>query len=196
VDVERPARASAGSCTWGGGGDAREILLEREARGDVARADDEVERVRERLVEVALRDDDVVRAELLDVLYLVLGRRERGDLGAERIREQDGVVALRTSSVFSSRSNRWREEEDARKRVLTRPPMPMMPTFLPGPVPLRMSGEKTVRPAQSMLAASSDAMPSGIGKTKSSFAMMPVEYPPCVRTPSGYSAFYTRRVSL
>jgi hypothetical protein len=172
-----------------GGGDAREVLLEREARSDIARADDQVERVRERLMEVALRDDDVVRTELLDVLDLVLRRGERGDLGAERVREQDGVVALQTSSVFSSRSNRWREEEDARKRVLTR-------TFLPGPVPLRMSGEKTVRPAQSMLAASSDAMPSGIGKTKSSFAMMPVEYPPCVRTPSGYSAFYTRRVSL
>jgi hypothetical protein len=93
-----------------GGGDAREVLLEREARGDVARADDEVERVRERLVEVALRDDDVVRAELLDVLDLVLGRRERGDLRAERVREEDGVVALRTSSVLGARSKRRRGE--------------------------------------------------------------------------------------
>jgi hypothetical protein len=87
----------------------------------------------------------------------------------------------------SSVRERWERKDDGRReRVLTRPPMPMMPTFLPGPMLLRMRGEKTVRPAQSMLAASSDAMPSGIGKTKSSFAMMPVEYPPCVRTPSGY----------
>jgi hypothetical protein len=60
--------------------------------------------MRERLVEVALRDDDVVRAELLDVLYLVLGRRERGDLGAERVREEDGVVALNTSLALSART--------------------------------------------------------------------------------------------
>jgi hypothetical protein len=75
-------------------GYARHELGEREALSDVARADDEVERERERLMEVALRNDDVVRAELLDVLGLVRGRRERGDLGAECVREQDGVMSL------------------------------------------------------------------------------------------------------
>jgi hypothetical protein len=47
-------------------------------------------------VEVALRDDDVVRAELLDILDLVLGRCERGDLRTKRVREENGVVALPT----------------------------------------------------------------------------------------------------
>jgi hypothetical protein len=35
--------------------------------------------------------------------------------------------------------------------MLTRPPMPMTSTFLPGPAPFRMSGLKTANPAQSIL---------------------------------------------
>jgi hypothetical protein len=58
-------------------------------------------------VEVALRDDDVVCAELLNVLGLVRGRRERGDLGAERVGEQDGVMSLQKWSVlWCSRSQK------------------------------------------------------------------------------------------
>jgi hypothetical protein len=50
--------------------------------------------------------------------------------------------------------------------------MPTMPTFLPGPMPFRTSGEYAVSPAHSMGAASSDARPSGMGKVKCSWARM------------------------
>jgi hypothetical protein len=111
-------------------------------------------------MEGALRDDDVVRAELLDVVDLVRGRRERSDVRAERLREENRVVALGRGRV--STGVRKKEADGTR---LTRPPMPTTPTFLPGPAPLRTSGEKTVRPAQSMLAACSDLSASGIGNT-------------------------------
>ena len=44
--------------------------------------------------------------------------------------------------------------------------MPTIPTFLPGPAPFFDNGEKTVMPPQSMGAASSDGIASGILKTK------------------------------
>jgi hypothetical protein len=50
--------------------------------------------------------------------------------------------------------------------------MPTMPTFLPGPMPFRTSGEYAVSPAHSMGAASSDARPSGMGNVKCSWARM------------------------
>lgn len=42
---------------------------------------------------------------------------------------------------------------------------PTMPTFLPGPAPLRTSGEYMVRPAQSIGAACFGSSPSGMAKT-------------------------------
>lgn len=50
--------------------------------------------------------------------------------------------------------------------------IPIMPTFFPGPVPLRTSGEYAVSPAHSIGAASSDSRASGIGKVKCSSARM------------------------
>jgi hypothetical protein len=51
------------------------------------------------------------------------------------------------------------------------------------PASFLTSGEYTVRPAQSIGAASSSLIASGIGKTKCSWARMAVEYPPCVWVP-------------
>lgn len=62
--------------------------------------------------------------------------------------------------------------------------IPTIPTFLPGPVPLRTRGEYAVRPAQSIGAASSDWRSSGMGKVKCSWARICDEYPPCARVPS------------
>lgn len=65
----------------------------------------------------------------------------------------------------------------------------MTPTLLPGPAPYALSGENTVTPAQSIDAAWRDSSASGMGNTNRSCARMPVEYPPCVNTPSGCSWF-------
>ena len=62
--------------------------------------------------------------------------------------------------------------------------MPTIPIVFPGPVPLRTSGEYTVRPAQSIGAASSDLRASGMANTQRSCARIVVEYPPCDMTPS------------
>lgn len=53
--------------------------------------------------------------------------------------------------------------------------MPMIPTFFPGPAPLRTKGEKTVRPAHIIDAASAELIASGIGNTNCSCAIIPVE---------------------
>ena len=65
--------------------------------------------------------------------------------------------------------------------------MPTTPTFVSDPHPFLTKGEYTVKPPHNMDAASRDSSPSGIGKTNCSFAIIPVEYPPNVRTPSGYA---------
>lgn len=46
-----------------------------------------------------------------------------------------------------------------------RPPIPTIPTVLPGPVPFLFNGENTVRPAHNSGAACSDFSASGMANT-------------------------------
>jgi hypothetical protein len=112
---------------------ALHVRVERELLRDVRGGDDEVELERVRVSKVVADGvDGVGGAELLRVRELVLLAGEGGDLGAERVAEDDRVVALRRGVSGCARIG-----EGGR----TSPPTPMTATFLPGPAPWRTRGE-------------------------------------------------------
>jgi len=110
--------------------------------------------------------NDVVGAHLLDVLDFILVVGESVYFGTQGFPEQYGIVTLQTISCSDSIQQ---------TKSLTSPPIPTMPTFLPGPAPLRFSGENTVRPAHNIDAASRDSSLSGIANTNCSLPRMAVE---------------------
>lgn len=123
-----------------------------------------------------LRNDEVLRraTELLGVGLLRIRVRQCVDLGAHRAGDLEGkvaetVMAIDRMGVCGGGREEGKREEDqnrliattARSYSSTHPPIPMTPTFLPGPQPWRLRGAKTVTPAHINGAASAESRCSG-----------------------------------